>query len=123
MSSPAKKQIDTGHVQTTNATTTTIFSIATPTDSTGFTEVIILARNASNGDSNAYRNLLFWENSSGTVTAPAVTSEPTDYVAEEDAAWSHTISISGSNIDVKGTGSAATTVDWVGWATSIINEP
>ena len=100
-------------VQTTDATLTTLQTVAIPTDSEVLLEVRVMGRRASNGDSAAYVRTARFKNVGGTVTRHNL---QTDYTSEDVGAWNATLVASGTNALVQVTGAAASTIDWTSTA-------
>jgi hypothetical protein len=95
---------------TSNATPTSIGSIATIADNTMLLKVYIVGDTSTN-TSVTYEKTARVVNSAGTVTISTISS---DYTSEASAlaAASATIVASGANVSAQVTGIAATTIDW-----------
>jgi len=105
LSFAGKKQ---GNVQTTDATQTTLLSLAVPTDKSVVVNILVNGRGSSAENSYIVRGVA--KNASGTVTFTQLARE----VDEWDSDWSLAVSGSGANLLVRVTGEAATTIDWHG---------
>ena len=101
-------------VSTTDATVTTIATIAVPTDSTLYVEATIIGRRTggtagASGDSSIYIRTARLKNVGGTVT---LSNLQTDYTTEDQASWNGTITVSGTNALVRVNGAANNNVSW-----------
>jgi hypothetical protein len=102
-------------VATTDATVTTLHSLATTTDYTYVVEVKVIARRTGGasgaaGDSAGYSLLGTFKNVAGTVTQVGTTSVVATH--ESQAAWDCVFDISTTNIRVRITGAAGNNVTW-----------
>ena len=113
--SKANYELRQAEVQTTDATATTVQTIAVPTDSEILVEARVLGRRASNGNSAAYVRTARFKNVGGTVT---IHNLQTDYTSEDVGAWNATLIASGTNAIVQVVGAASSTIDWA--VTSIV---
>lgn len=104
-----------GYLQTTNATPTTILSIATSTD-TAYSVQFRAAIYGTTSNNTALRGGLFkGKNVTGTLTVSSISSS-TSISDFGFFAPAITVSTSGLNITVLATGIAATTINWHLWA-------
>lgn len=105
------ERIYQGGITTVGATTSQILVVAIPTGYTVIIEARIVARDATNSTSAGYGVYGTYRNNAGTVTA---VGGPTQlWVHENTAGWNSTFAISGTNVNVNGTGSVAgATVTW-----------
>jgi hypothetical protein len=103
-----------GSVATTDATATTIATVAIPTATTVMVSADIVARRTGGssgtaGDGAAYRLMAAVKNISGTLT---IISQSLTFTAEDQAAWTAAAAVSGTNLLIKVTGAANNNVDW-----------
>lgn len=101
-------------VQTTNATVTTIATIAIPADTAVTIEAKIVGRRTAGSagtvdDAAAYFRTARFRNQAGTVTLPTLQS---DFTSEDQAAWNGTILLSGTNAIISVQGAANNTIQW-----------
>lgn len=102
-------------VSTTDATVTTIATIAVPATTTLHIEATIVARRTggSSGtaeDGAAYKVLVAYKNVAGTATL--VGSGAVTTVGEDQAGWDVTVSASGGNALIRVTGALDNNVNW-----------
>ncbi len=98
-------------VQTTDATVTTIATIAIPTSKVVKIDIDIVAIKSDLTEAAAYKNNATFRNNAGTVSA--VGAMNTLYSPEDDATWVGTsVSVSGTNALVRVAGKAGTTIEW-----------
>ena len=100
----------TGTVQTTNATPGVI-ATHTPADNTVVTIHAVVSERKSDGSQGAGYTVMGTFRRSGATTTQ-IGSTTVLAQAEDDAAWDATFVTSGADVQVKGTGVAATTIDW-----------
>lgn len=110
----ANHEILQGQVSTTNATPTTIATIAVPTDSVMLITANITARRTGGvsgtaGDSATFVRTVKVKNVGGTVTAPVAQA---DYTSEDVKAYDANLSVTGTDLLIKVTGVATTNIDW-----------
>lgn len=105
-------------VQTTSATATALTSmgaaLAVPSDTAWAFRCLIVARATASDTNGAYQVTGLVKNNTGTA---ALVGTPTVTTIAEDAgaaAWDVTVAVSGANLEIRGTGAAATTINWVG---------
>ena len=100
-------------VTTTDATETTLFSIAIPTDKSVFVEALITARQATTGDVVTFVFRAQWRNVSGTVTLES--GDPIiPYSSDGASAWDAIADAddSANTGRARGTGEASHTIIW-----------
>lgn len=102
-------------IATTDATVTTIQTIAIPASTAVGIEVIITARRTGGsagaaGDSAYYQRYACYRNEAGTVAIVGAAATPV--TMESQAGWDVTFSISTTNVLVRVTGAANNTVTW-----------
>jgi len=100
---------DTYHEPTTDATPTTIATISTATDKAYGLTVTIIGIKSDGSDIAHYIRYASYKNDGGTLTEVDETDEHT---VEDDANWDVSMEASGTDILVKVTGVAATTIQW-----------
>lgn len=100
-------------VQTTDATTTTLATIALPDASISHVMIVVVARRPSNGDSAAYRSVAsFKRHAAG---AAALVGGVTALSTHEDAGaagWTATQDANANDCRVRIVGQAAATIEW-----------
>jgi hypothetical protein len=104
-----------GRAATTDATATTILTLATITDSVKMIEVRVAARRTGGtggtaGDVGSYIKKATFKNVGGAVSQVGSTTD--DHVAESQAGWDVAFSVSGTNVLVQVTGAADNNVTW-----------
>jgi len=102
-------------VSTTDNTTTTLATIAIPTDSEVVIEAMVLARQTGGvagtpGDSAGYRRTARFRNIGGTVTQPKNTQ--TDWTDEDNNPWSVDYDINTTNVRIRVAGQTDKDIDW-----------
>lgn len=104
--------------QTTTTTATALTSmgavLAVPSDTAWAFRCLIAARATASDLNGAYQVTGLVKNNGGTV---ALVGTPTVTTLAEDAgaaAWDVTVAVSGTNLEIRGTGAASTTINWVG---------
>lgn len=102
-------------VATTDATVTTIHTVPTVSDTTKMIEVRVVARRTGGtggtaGDGAAYIKVATFKNIAGTVTQIGANSDV--HIAEDQAGWDVTFSVSTTNVLVQVTGAADNNVTW-----------
>ena len=97
-----------GSVSTSDATQTTLLSLAIPTDKSVVVSLMVNGRGSAAENSYIVRGVA--KNASGTVTFTQLARE----VDEGDSDWSLSVAGSGANLLVRVTGEAATPIDWHG---------
>jgi hypothetical protein len=103
-----------GTVNTTDATVTTVQTIATASNKSYMIEARVTARRTGGaggaaGDSAAYIVRTMVKNVAGTLTLSGLA---TDFSSEDQAAWDATLTVSGTNILVRVTGAANNNITW-----------
>lgn len=98
------------HVQTTNATVTTVATIAIGTSKLHHLDIAVTGMRSTSGEAAAYRRFAAYKNNAGTVTLIGAAATP--LTAEDAAAWDVTLTISTTNVLVQVTGEAGKTVEW-----------
>ena len=106
-------KIQNSYVQTTDATVTTIITIATASDHSYLVTVDAIGATTSGATTGAYVRRAAYENDSGTLGGVGVGVTNVDTLEDAGAAaWDVTITTSGTNILIQVTGAAATTINW-----------
>lgn len=110
----ANWEILQAQVATTDATATTMTSIAIPTDSAVYIRVKIVGRRSggsggANGDSAVYERSARFKNIGGTVT---INNLQTDYTSEDQLTWNGTLDVSGTSARIRVTGAANNNITW-----------
>jgi hypothetical protein len=110
----ANFEIFQDEVSTTNATVTTLSTIAIPTDSVVIIEARVAARRTggtggSAQDSAAYVRTARFKNVAGTVTIQNLQS---DYTSEDQNSWNCTLDVNGTDARIRVNGAANNNVDW-----------
>jgi hypothetical protein len=107
--------VESATVNTTNATTTTLQTIAIPTDTVVMIDARIHSRKTggagvgTTGDGNAYIRTVKAKNVGGTVTIGTISST---FTSEDIAVFNATFSVSGTNVNIDVSGSANNNVTW-----------
>lgn len=109
------EKVHQGRVETTDATVTTILTLATIADSVKSISVRVVARRTAGaggtaGDVAGYSRIATFKNIAGTVTQVGTTTD--DHTAEDQSGWDVTFSISGTNVLIQVTGAADNTITW-----------
>lgn len=106
-------------VQTTNATTTVISTIAMATNDRVMSVEGSIRSASHAGDEVAYYkySAVFYRDGAGTVTQKGNTTVVDIY--EDVAAWDFDLNVSGTNVEVRVTGEAAKTIEWRSFATAV----
>lgn len=103
-----------GYIATTDATVTTLATIAIPVSATVRVQVQVAARRTAGGgspeDGAGYQIDATYKNVAGTATL--IGALTATYTAEDVAAWAATLTISGSNVLVRVTGVVGTSISW-----------
>lgn len=104
-----------GRAATTDATATTILTLATITDSVKMIEVKVAARRTGGtggtaGDGAGYARVATFKNIAGTVSQIGSTQDNATH--ENQAGWDISFSISGTNVLVQVTGAADNNITW-----------
>lgn len=107
----------TGAVQTTDATQTTLLSYAIPSSSTVGIRAQIVGRK-SDGTDHA-----FYVRTSLGTSASQIGSPSSTTTIESDSTWDATIDVDSGNFRVRVTGANATTIDWVCFVDLFIHTP
>lgn len=94
---------------TTDATVTTLMNIAATASRTTYIDVWVTAIRSTLAEGAAYRIRAAFRNNAGTVTQIGASFID---VMEDVAGWNAIVDINGTNIRVRVTGAAATTVNW-----------
>jgi hypothetical protein len=107
-----------GAVTTTDATVTSalLIPVATSTVSTVF--VTVAGRNSAGSQGAAYVLSGTFRNDAGTVTQIGTTTALVTH--EDNAAWACVLDVSGTNVRVRVTGAAATTITWNAGARALV---
>lgn len=101
-------------VNTTDATVTTLATVAVPTNSSMLLEVRMVGRrtggtSGSAGDAANYIRTARFKNVAGTVTMHNLHS---DYTSEDQSTWNGTLDVSGTSARARVTGAANNNVTW-----------
>ena len=96
-------------VHTDDATVTTLGSIPTTTDKGHAIDLLVTAVQGDRSAQVAWRILATVTNAAGVCTVRDVVVTPSD----PGSAWAATVDVSGTNIRVRVTGAAATSLDWI----------
>lgn len=102
-------------VNTTNATSTTIQSVAIPTGTGLLIEARVTCRKTSGagagttGDVNGYIRIVKAKNVAGVVTIGAINSS---FTSEDIGVFNATFAVSGTNVNINVVGSANNNVTW-----------
>ena len=103
-------------VTTTDATTTTIYTFSTVTNTVYEFDIILIGiRTDVSGNTNAYRFLFKAENIGGTIVRSGMTDSGGDtaiWQAEDDASWNVQSAQSGTNVLIQVIGAAGQTINW-----------
>jgi len=100
-----------GRVQTTDDTTTTVYTSPTlPNGSTVQVDVVLIGCTNGGSPSASYRRMLTIRTTGGSMTFVGSTTQ--SHTAEDNAAWDITLSNSGATFLVRATGAAATNINW-----------
>jgi hypothetical protein len=99
-----------GEVQTTNAVTT-VLATFTPVDGKTTTAVCIVSARKTDGTQGAgYEMLGSFRRNGGVVTQ--IDTDQIEAQAQDDPAWNVEYNVSGTTVQVRVTGVAATNIDW-----------
>ncbi len=104
-------------VQTTDATVTTLKTIATTTDKGHVVDLLVSATLADRSAQAAWKILATITNVAGVCTVRDVSITATD----PTSVWTATVDVSGTDIRVRVTGAAATTIDWCVTGTRLVH--
>lgn len=101
-------------VATTNATATTIETIATTTDTSLLVDALVCGRRTggaagSAGDAAGYAISALAKNVAGTVT---IVAQSITFTGESQAAWTVAFAVSGTSLLLQVTGAANNNVNW-----------
>lgn len=103
-------------VHTDDATVTTLESIPTTTDKGHAIDLLVTAVQGDRSAQVAWRILATVTNAAGVCTVRDVVVTPSD----PGSAWAATVDVSGTNIRVRVTGAAATSLDWIAAGTLLV---
>lgn len=103
--------------QTTDATPTTLKTIATTTDKGHVVDLLVSATLADRSAQAAWKILATITNVAGVCTVRDVSVTGTD----PTSVWTATVDVSGTDIRVRVTGAAATTIDWCVTGTRLVH--
>ena len=101
---------------TEDATTATLGSIPTTTDKGHALDLLVTAIQGDRSAQVAWRILATVTNAAGVCTVRDVVVTPSD----PGSAWTATVDVSGTNIRVRVTGAAATSLDWIAAGTLLV---
>jgi hypothetical protein len=104
-------------VQTTDATVTTLKTIATTTNKGHVVDLLVSATQSDRSVQVAWKILATITNVAGTCTVRDVVITTTDPAS----AWAATVDVSGTDIRVRVTGAGATTIDWCVAGTRLVH--
>ena len=104
-----------GYVTTTDATVTTMATIAIPASTTVMIELHVAARRTGGSagvaeDGAGYVQQATYKNVAGTATLIGAVNA--DYTAESQAAWDVTFVVSGGNVLIRVTGAVNNNISW-----------
>jgi hypothetical protein len=102
----------TAAIQTTDATVTTLLSIALADDSVYWVEAAVIARNTSADADNAYKIIASLSRRSAGAAVLGGAGSTNLFTDEEDLDWDAAWVASGNNAVLQVTGEAATTINW-----------
>ena len=102
----------TAAVQTTNATPTTLISLALADDSVYFVEASIVARDLTVGGENAYKEVAKFSRRTAGAAVLGSAGSVDIYTDEEDIDWNVEWIASTNNAVLQVTGEAAITINW-----------
>jgi hypothetical protein len=102
------EEVQQGVVSTSDATTTTLWSLATDNNTSYYIEADIIARQ-STGETNIYKIAWRGNNTSSSIASQATITIMT---SEEVSTWDATIDTSSTTVRVRVTGAAATSINW-----------
>lgn len=109
---PAREAVS-GTVTTTDATPTTLISLALDDNTVYLVEGYVVARRTDAADrAGYYRNVVAYREAAGAATLQGTVD--TSFTRESDATWDSTIIVSGNNLILQVTGRAGRTIDWLG---------
>jgi hypothetical protein len=99
-----------GTVQTTDATTTDLATLAIPTNTADTMQFVVSAFEPSTGDCKCWELTYKVKNVAGTVTVEKMA----EHVAEDAgaSAWTAVLAVDGTDVDVQVTGEVAHTINW-----------
>jgi len=103
-------------VHTEDATTTTLGSIPTTTDKGHALDLVVSATQGDRSAQVVWKILATVTNAAGVCTVRDVVVTPSD----PGSAWTATVDVSGTNIRVRVTGAAATSLDWIAAGTLLV---
>lgn len=103
--------------QTTDATTTTLATIATTTDKGHALDLLVSATQSDRSAQVVFKILASVTNAAGTCTVRDVVITPTDPAST----WVATVDVSGTDIRVRVTGAGGTTIDWCVAGTRLVH--
>jgi hypothetical protein len=98
------------HVQTTDATVTTVSTVAIGTSKIHALRVSLAAIRSTAAEAAYYERFAAYKNNAGTVTLIGAAASP--ITAEDAAAWDITLTISGTDVLVRVTGAVGSTIEW-----------
>jgi len=102
-----------GSVSTTDATTTTMITVTTATDTAYHVVAQGIGVNTDDySEVGSYYRVATFKNDGGTLSQVGSTTEV--HAQEDVAGWNVGLSTSGTNIRVRVTGAAATNINWTG---------
>ena len=99
-----------GKVTTTDATVTTVFSTAVPTDVSCKLSLKVSAFESATGDARSWELEYHLQNDSGTVTIQQIAER--GYEVAGSTTWVAECDVSGTSFRLRVTGEAAHTIDW-----------
>lgn len=103
-------------VHTDDAPTATLESIPTTTDKGHALDLLVTAIQGDRSAQVAWRILATVTNAAGVCTVRDVVVTPSD----PGSTWAATVDVSGTNIRVRVTGAAATSLDWIAAGTLLV---
>ena len=100
-------------IQTTDATVTTLFSVAVANDSAVHFEINVVAIEVTDHDETAsYQRIVTIQNDGGVLSVIGSVSAP--HTAEVTASWDIPLALRAPNVLVRVSGAAATIINWYG---------
>lgn len=98
-------------VQTTDATVTTVATLATQTDKSYIVTATVVCKQPSGSKSAGYIRAGTFINNAGSLSQVGATTAIATH--ETDAAWDCELFVTGTTIGCRVTGAAAVTIDWL----------
>jgi hypothetical protein len=110
-----RESVYQNRVATTDATVTTLHTVAIPASTTLMIEALVTARRTGGSagtaeDGASYKRIATYKNAAGTATIIGAISTP--HTAESQAGWDCTLTASGANVLLRVTGATNNNVSW-----------